>query len=72
MVDGRPWGRRFSGKTLKGRPLCRIFYSLGSEKYCAAGLADSCELEVAYAIGHPHPTSIHVDTLELALKATKR
>jgi S-adenosylmethionine synthetase len=28
----------------------------------AAGLADKCELEVAYAIGHPYPTSIHVDT----------
>lgn len=28
----------------------------------AAGLADSCELEVAYAIGHPYPTSIHIDT----------
>jgi S-adenosylmethionine synthetase len=29
----------------------------------AAGLADTCELEVAYAIGYPYPTSIHVDTL---------
>ena len=28
----------------------------------AAGLAEACELEVAYAIGHPYPTSIHVDT----------
>ena len=28
----------------------------------AAGLSDSCELEVAYAIGYPYPTSIHVDT----------
>ena len=28
----------------------------------AAGLADRVELQVAYAIGHPRPTSITVDT----------
>ena len=28
----------------------------------AAGLASAVEIQVAYAIGHPHPTSIHVDT----------
>ncbi len=28
----------------------------------AAGLADKIELQVAYAIGYPEPTSIHVDT----------
>ena len=28
----------------------------------AAGLADSCELQVAYAIGYPHPLSIAIDT----------
>ena len=28
----------------------------------ASGLANSCELEVAYAIGHPFPTSVHIDT----------
>ncbi len=28
----------------------------------AAGLADKVELQTAYAIGHPHPTSVHVDT----------
>ena len=27
-----------------------------------AGLAESVELQVAYAIGHPIPTSIHIDT----------
>ncbi len=30
----------------------------------ASGLADICELQVAYAIGHPNPTSIHVETFE--------
>ena len=28
----------------------------------AAGLADKCELQVAYAIGYPTPVSIRVDT----------
>jgi S-adenosylmethionine synthetase len=28
----------------------------------AAGLAGEVELQVAYAIGYPHPTSIHVET----------
>ena len=28
----------------------------------AAGLAERCELQLAYAIGHPQPVSIHVDT----------
>ena len=60
---GAPWGRRFFWKRpLKGRPLCRIFTRWVAKNIVAAGLADSCELEVAYAIGHPYPTSIHVDT----------
>jgi S-adenosylmethionine synthetase len=28
----------------------------------AAGLATRCEIQFAYAIGHPEPLSIHVDT----------
>ncbi|HEX9774904.1 MAG TPA: methionine adenosyltransferase [Actinomycetota bacterium] len=28
----------------------------------AAGLADACEIQVAYAIGVAHPVSIHIDT----------
>jgi S-adenosylmethionine synthetase len=28
----------------------------------AAGLATRCELQVAYAIGHPDPVSVHVET----------
>ena len=28
----------------------------------ASGAAERCELQVAYAIGHPEPTSIHLDT----------
>lgn len=32
----------------------------------AAGLATKCELQVAYAIGHPEPTSVHVETFGTA------
>ncbi len=32
----------------------------------AAGLAVKCELQAAYAIGHPEPTSIHVETFGTA------
>jgi len=28
----------------------------------AAGLAQKCEVQFAYAIGHPKPLSVHVDT----------
>jgi S-adenosylmethionine synthetase len=28
----------------------------------AAGLAERCEVQFAYAIGHPNPVSVHVDT----------
>jgi S-adenosylmethionine synthetase len=28
----------------------------------AAGLADRCEIQVAYAIGYPEPVSVHVST----------
>jgi S-adenosylmethionine synthetase len=28
----------------------------------AAGLAKKCEVQFAYAIGHPKPLSVHIDT----------
>src|SRR5207244_7839151 len=28
----------------------------------AAGLAAKCEVQFAYAIGHPQPVSVHIDT----------
>jgi S-adenosylmethionine synthetase len=28
----------------------------------AAGLAAKCEVQFAYAIGHPEPVSVHIDT----------
>ena len=32
----------------------------------AAGLADRCEIQVSYAIGHPQPVSVHVNTFGTA------
>ena len=32
----------------------------------AAGLATSCEVQFAYAIGHPDPVSVHIDTFGTA------
>jgi len=37
----------------------------------AAGLADKCEVQVAYAIGVAHPVSILVDTLQVMLRKLK-
>ena len=60
---GRHGGGAFSGKdpTKVDRSaayMCRWV----AKHIVAAGLADKCELQVAYAIGYPTPVSIRVDT----------
>ncbi len=60
---GRHGGGAFSGKDpskvdRSAAYMCRWV----AKNVVAAGLADKCELQVAYAIGHPRPTSIHIDT----------
>ena len=60
---GRHGGGAFSGKDpskvdRSAAYMCRWV----AKNVVAAGLADRCELQVAYAIGHPHPCSVHVDT----------
>jgi len=37
-----------------------------SKNIVAAGLADKCELQLAYAIGFPQPVSIHVNAFGTA------
>jgi S-adenosylmethionine synthetase len=60
----RHGGGAFSGKDpSKVDRSAAYFTRWVAKNIVAAGLADTCELEVAYAIGHPYPTSIHVDTL---------
>ncbi len=73
---GRHGGGAFSGKDPskvdRGRWVAKTVV--------AAGLAKKCEVQFAYAIGHPKPLSVHVDTfgtnavdeaaIELAVLAT--
>src|SRR4029434_2193713 len=33
-----------------------------AKKVVAAGLAKKCEVQFAYAIGHPEPLSVHINT----------
>jgi S-adenosylmethionine synthetase len=61
---GRHGGGAFSGKDpskvdRSAAYMCRWV----AKNIVAAGLADACELQVAYAIGYPEPVSIRVDTL---------
>lgn len=60
---GRHGGGAFSGKDpskvdRSAAYMCRWV----AKNVVAAGLAEKCELQVAYAIGYPLPTSIHVET----------
>ena len=60
---GRHGGGAFSGKDpskvdRSAAYMCRWV----AKNIVAAGLADQCELQVAYAIGHPDPVSVYVDT----------
>lgn len=60
---GRHGGGAFSGKDpskvdRSAAYMCRWV----AKNIVAAGLADRCELQVAYAIGHHHPVSLNVET----------
>lgn len=61
---GRHGGGAFSGKDpskvdRSAAYMCRWV----AKNIVAAGLADVAELQVAYAIGHPEPVSVYVDTM---------
>ncbi|MGF1484522.1 MAG: methionine adenosyltransferase [Opitutales bacterium] len=60
---GRHGGGAFSGKDpskvdRSAAYMCRWV----AKNVVAAKLAKRCELQIAYAIGYPEPTSIHIDT----------
>jgi S-adenosylmethionine synthetase len=60
---GRHGGGAFSGKDPS--KVDRSAAYLGrwvAKNVVAAGLAEKCEIQFAYAIGHPEPVSVHVDT----------
>jgi S-adenosylmethionine synthetase len=61
--SGRHGGGAFSGKDpskvdRSGSYMARY----AAKNVVAAGLADTCEVQVAYAIGVPHPISIFIDS----------
>ena len=60
---GRHGGGAFSGKDCSKVDRSAAYAARHVAKnIVAAGLADKCEIQVAYAIGVAHPTSIMVDT----------
>lgn len=77
---GRHGGGAFSGKDpskvdRSAAYMCRWV----AKNIVAAGLAERCELQVAYAIGYPHPLSIAIDTFgtgkvseDVLIKAVKK
>ena len=66
-VMGRHGGGAFSGKD--PTKVDRSAAYMGrwvAKNIVAAGLAAKCEIQFAYAIGHPDPVSVHVDTFGTA------
>jgi S-adenosylmethionine synthetase len=60
---GRHGGGAFSGKDPSKVDRSAAYMCRWVAKHIvAAGWARECELQVAYAIGHPHPVSLNVDT----------
>jgi S-adenosylmethionine synthetase len=60
---GRHGGGAFSGKDpTKVDRSAAYMGRYVAKNVVAAGLADRCEVQFAYAIGHPHPVSVHIDT----------
>jgi S-adenosylmethionine synthetase len=60
---GRHGGGAFSGKDPS--KVDRSAAYMGryvAKNVVAAGLAERCEIQFAYAIGHPDPVSVHIDT----------
>ena len=60
---GRHGGGAFSGKDPSKVDRSAAYMGRWVAKnVVAAGLATKCEVQFAYAIGHPQPVSVHVDT----------
>jgi S-adenosylmethionine synthetase len=70
---GRHGGGAFSGKD--PTKVDRSAAYMGrwvAKNIVAAGLATKCEIQFAYAIGHPDPVSVHVDTFGTATVSESR
>ena len=60
---GRHGGGAFSGKDPSKVDRSAAYMGRWVAKnIVAAGLASRCEVQFAYAIGHPQPVSVHIDT----------
>jgi len=60
---GRHGGGAFSGKDPSKVDRSAAYMARWVAKnVVAAGFASKCELQFAYAIGHPRPVSVHIDT----------
>jgi len=61
--SGRHGGGAFSGKDPSKVDRSAAYMGRWVAKnVVAAGLAERCEVQFAYAIGHPEPVSVHIDT----------
>ncbi|MFZ4765629.1 MAG: methionine adenosyltransferase [Roseimicrobium sp.] len=67
---GRHGGGAFSGKDPSKVDRSAAYMGRWVAKnVVAAGLATKCEVQFAYAIGHPKPVSVHVDTFGTGTKS---
>ncbi len=67
---GRHGGGAFSGKDPSKVDRSAAYMGRWVAKnVVAAGLATKCEVQFAYAIGHPLPVSVHVDTFGTGIKS---
>ncbi len=68
IVDTYGGWSRHGGGAFSGKDASKVDRSAAymcrwvAKNIVAAELAEKAELQVAYAIGYPHPTSVHVDT----------
>ena len=70
---GRHGGGAFSGKDPSKVDRSAAYMGRWVAKnVVAAGLAEKCEVQFAYAIGHPRPTSVHIDTFGTGAIADKK
>ena len=67
--SGRHGGGAFSGKDPSKVDRSAAYMGRWVAKnVVAAGLAEKCEVQFAYAIGHPRPVSVHIDTFGTGVK----
>lgn len=72
IVDTYGGFARHGGGAFSGKDATKVDRSAAyaaryvAKNVVAAGLADRCEIQVSYAIGMTHPTSIRIDTFDTA------